>query len=75
MFEDYYKLNGRPFQLTPDPKYYFQPESHSPVIEHFSGSAITPDGVALVTGDIGTGKTTSLGIFKRRLIATVLWSA
>lgn len=58
MFEDYYKLNGRPFQLTPDPKYYFQPESHSPVIEHFSGSAITPDGVALVTGDIGTGKTT-----------------
>lgn len=58
MFEDYYKLSGRPFQLTPDPKYYFQPESHSPVVEHLSGASKEPDGIALVTGDIGTGKTT-----------------
>lgn len=58
MFEDYYKLNGRPFQLTPDPKYYFQPGSHGQVIDHLSGEPKTPEGIVLITGDIGTGKTT-----------------
>ena len=58
MFEDYYKLNGRPFQLTPDPKYYFQPDSHRQVIDHLSGDPKDPEGMVLVTGDIGTGKTT-----------------
>lgn len=70
MFEDYYKLNGRPFQLTPDPKYYFQPESHSQVIEYFSRAAIDPDGVALVTGDIGTGKTTLARYLQEALDST-----
>lgn len=58
MFEDYYKLSGRPFQLTPDPKYYFQPESHGQINTHLIGGDTEPDGFLLVTGDIGTGKTT-----------------
>lgn len=58
MYDSYYKLSGRPFQLTPDPKYYFQSQSHDPVIDYFSGEVKTPEGFILVTGDIGTGKTT-----------------
>ncbi len=58
MYDDYYKLSGRPFQLTPDPKYYFQSQSHDPIIEYLSGDVKTPEGFVLVTGDIGTGKTT-----------------
>ena len=58
MYDSYYKLTGRPFQLTPDPKYYFQSQSHDPVIDYFSGDVKTPEGFVLVTGDIGTGKTT-----------------
>jgi len=58
MYDDYYKLKGRPFQLTPDPKYYFQSQSHNEVIDFFSGDVKTPEGIVLVTGAIGTGKTT-----------------
>ncbi len=58
MFEEYYKLSGRPFQLTPDPKYYYQPESHKPINAYLSGGLKEPNGISLVTGDIGTGKTT-----------------
>lgn len=58
MYDDYYKLSGRPFQLTPDPKYYFQSRSHDQVIDYLSGDVKDPDGFVLITGDIGTGKTT-----------------
>ncbi len=58
MYDDYYKLTGRPFQLTPDPKYYFQSQSHDQIIDYLSGDVKTPDGFFLVIGDIGTGKTT-----------------
>ena len=58
MYDDYYKFSGRPFQLTPDPRYYFQSQSHDPIIEYLSGDVKTPEGFVLVTGDIGTGKTT-----------------
>lgn len=58
MYDDYYKLSGRPFQLTPDPKYYFQSRSHDQVIDYVSRDVKDPDGFVLVTGDIGTGKTT-----------------
>lgn len=58
MYDDYYKLTGRPFQLTPDPKYYFQSQSHDLIIEYLSGDVKPPEGFVLVTGDIGTGKTT-----------------
>lgn len=58
MYDDYYKLKGRPFQLTPDPKYYFQSQSHDEIIEYFSGDVKTPEGFLMVTGAIGTGKTT-----------------
>jgi len=58
MYDDYYKLSGRPFQLTPDPRYYFQSQSHDPIIEYLSGDVKTPEGFILITGDIGTGKTT-----------------
>jgi len=58
MYDDFYKLSGRPFQLTPDPRYYFQSQSHDPIIDYLSGDVKTPEGFVLVTGDIGTGKTT-----------------
>ena len=58
MYDDYYNLTGRPFQLTPDPKYYFQSQSHDQIIDYLSGDVKTPDGFFLVTGGIGTGKTT-----------------
>lgn len=58
MYDDYYKLTGRPFQLTPDPKYYFQSQSHDQIIDYLSGDVKAPEGFILVTGDIGTGKTT-----------------
>lgn len=58
MYDDYYKLSGRPFQLTPDPKYYFQSQSHDQVIDYLSDDVKASEGFVLVTGDIGTGKTT-----------------
>lgn len=58
MYDDYYNLDGRPFQLMPDPKYYYQSQSHDQIIDYLSGDIKAPEGFVLVTGGIGTGKTT-----------------
>lgn len=48
----------RPFSLTPDPKYYFRSRSHSRAFDALSAGVARREGVLLVTGDLGVGKTT-----------------
>jgi general secretion pathway protein A len=58
MYEDYYGLTEKPFSLTPDPKYFFRSESHANAYELLQYAIRRREGFAVVTGDIGTGKTT-----------------
>ena len=58
MYEEYYGLTEKPFSLTPDPKFLFKSESHANAFELLQYAVRRREGFVVVTGDIGTGKTT-----------------
>src|SRR5579872_6996571 len=58
MYEDYYGFTEKPFSLTPDPKYLYRSESHANAFDLLQYAIRRREGFVVVTGDIGTGKTT-----------------
>jgi general secretion pathway protein A len=58
MYEQYYGFVEKPFSLTPDPKYLYRSESHANAFELLQYAIDRREGFAVITGDIGTGKTT-----------------
>jgi general secretion pathway protein A len=58
MYEDYYGFTEKPFSLTPDPKYLFKSASHASAFELLLFAIRRREGFMVITGDIGTGKTT-----------------
>jgi general secretion pathway protein A len=58
MYEDYYGFAEKPFSLTPDPKYLYKSESHANAFELLNYGIRRREGFIVVTGEIGTGKTT-----------------
>ncbi|HEY7914690.1 MAG TPA: AAA family ATPase [Blastocatellia bacterium] len=60
MYIDFYGLNEIPFGLTPNPKYIFKTESHLEVVSNLKYCITQSKGLVVVTGEVGTGKTTTL---------------
>ena len=58
MYEEFYGLKEKPFSLTPDPKYLYLSTKHREAMEHLAYGIDQKEGFILITGDIGTGKTT-----------------
>src|SRR3954469_1521342 len=58
MHEEYYGFTEKPFSLTPDPKYLYRSESHANAFDLLQYAIRRREGFVVVTGDIGTGKTT-----------------
>jgi len=58
MYEDYYGFSEKPFSLTPDPRYLYRGESHGSAFDLLQYAIARREGFVVVTGDIGTGKTT-----------------
>jgi general secretion pathway protein A len=58
MYEEYYGFTEKPFSLTPDPKYLYKSESHANAFELLQYAIRRREGFVVITGDIGTGKTT-----------------
>src|SRR5213595_217705 len=58
MYEEYYGFSEKPFSLTPDPKYLYRGESHGNAFDLLQYAIGRREGFVVVTGDIGTGKTT-----------------
>src|SRR5256885_6031266 len=58
MYEDYYGFAEKPFSLTPDPKYLYRSQSHAGAFDLLQYAIRRREGFVVVTGDIGTGKTT-----------------
>lgn len=58
MYESYYGINEKPFQLTPDPRYFFSGESHRRAMHYLKYGLTLGEGFIVVTGPVGTGKST-----------------
>ena len=57
MYEDFYKFSGKPFQLNPDPSFFFQSAGHQRAMAYLRYGLQQGQGFIIVTGDVGTGKT------------------
>lgn len=67
MFNDYYGLTGRPFQLTPDPTFYFESLTHRKALSYLSYGLAQGEGFVVITGEVGAGKSTLVA----HLMATI----
>ena len=81
MYERFYNLRERPFNLSPDPDYLYPSRVHTEALNYLRYGIEGHAGFVVITGDIGSGKTTLLqttlrGIDRRtsvaRLVSTML---
>ena len=58
MFNEFYGLTGKPFQLTPDPEFYFRSVTHRKALSYLGYGLAQGEGFIVITGEIGSGKST-----------------
>ena len=58
MYESYYGLTSKPFQLNPDPTFYFGSKQHRRATAYLEYGLHQNEGFIVVTGEVGAGKTT-----------------
>ncbi len=58
MFNEFYGFSGRPFQLTPDPAFYFESLSHRKALSYLGYGLAQGEGFVVITGEVGAGKST-----------------
>jgi general secretion pathway protein A len=74
MYEQYYGFVQPPFTLTPDPRFLYRSESHEEAITLLRQAIRRKEGFIVLTGDIGTGKTTTCRALLEELDASVFTS-
>lgn len=72
MYKQFYGLRDIPFSLAPDPKYLFRTESLLEVFANLQYGIENGKGIVVVTGEVGTGKTTILRSMLQSLDRSVL---
>jgi type II secretory pathway predicted ATPase ExeA len=58
MYRNFFSLSELPFSISPDPKYLFMSDRHKEALSHLTYGLGEVGGFALLTGEVGTGKTT-----------------
>ncbi|GAB5347441.1 XrtA/PEP-CTERM system-associated ATPase [Alteriqipengyuania sp. 357] len=67
MFDQYYGFTGRPFQLTPDPKFYFESITHRKALSYLGYGMAQGEGFIVITGEIGSGKSTMVAHLMKKV--------
>jgi putative secretion ATPase (PEP-CTERM system associated) len=58
MYESFYGFSGKPFQLNPDPAFFFGSRGHKRAFAYLQYGLYQSEGFIVITGEIGAGKTT-----------------
>ena len=61
MYESFYGLRKKPFSILPDHTFFYAGDKHQKVLARLKHGMMSQDGFTLITGEIGTGKTTLIG--------------
>ncbi len=69
MYEKFYGFKENPFTITPDPKFFFPSQRHTEALDSLIYTIIERRGFAVITGEIGSGKTTICRTLLSRLNA------
>jgi general secretion pathway protein A len=58
MYESFYGLTAKPFQLKPDPSFYYGSKGHKRAMAYLEYGLSQGEGFIVITGEVGAGKTT-----------------
>ena len=61
MYDSFYGFSARPFQLTPDARFWFESSTHRTAMSYLAYGLAQGEGFIVVTGEVGSGKTTLVG--------------
>jgi general secretion pathway protein A len=75
MYESFYGLTGKPFQLNPDPAFYFGSRGHKRAFAYLQYGLYQSEGFIVITGEIGAGKTTLVRSLLEQLDSTTVAAA
>jgi len=67
MYHKYYNFTGKPFKLNPDPRFFFSSKTHKRALSYLRYGIEQGEGFIVITGDVGTGKTTLVSRLIRSL--------
>jgi general secretion pathway protein A len=67
MYESYYGLKEKPFNLLPDPDYLYMSQGHENAYTHLEYAIAEHKGFVVITGEIGSGKTTLINFLLRKI--------
>ncbi len=67
MYNTYFGLREKPFKLVPNPDYLYLSKHHEIALAHLTYAVGQGDGFVVITGEVGTGKTTLCRNFLERL--------
>jgi general secretion pathway protein A len=65
MYEAFYGLREKPFTLSPDPQFLFMSKGHENALIHLRYAIKENKGFVVITGDVGSGKTTLMNFLLR----------
>ena len=71
MYETFFGFREKPFNLTPDPRFLYLSPKHNEAFAHLDFGLKQRGGFMVVTGEVGTGKTTLLNAFRQKLDPSV----
>ncbi len=71
MYTDFYALRERPFSLTPSPRFLYLGEEHKEALAFLTYGVMERKGFILLTGEVGTGKTTMVQALLKNLDSSV----
>src|SRR3982750_1427615 len=72
MYSENFKLRELPFRLSPDPQFLFLSRAHARAKAYMESTIWFTDGFVVITGEIGSGKTTLIESFLRQLDSDVV---
>jgi general secretion pathway protein A len=67
MYREHFGLKLKPFSITPDPKFLYMSPGHKEALAHLLYGLKEASGFVVITGEVGTGKTTILNAFLLKL--------
>ena len=67
MYEHYFGLKEKPFNITPDPSYFYPSHGHKEVLDSLVYAINDKRGFVVITGEIGSGKTITCRTLLSRL--------
>jgi len=71
MYEKFYGFKEKPFNITPDPRFLYFSETHKEALAYLRYAIKEGKGFSVITGEVGTGKTTLVHTLLNELDGTV----